>query len=149
MRPGPEALRHQRRAAGKSHMTTLRPLASRVQGAGQSIGRACTVFLRDVGHGLLEVSHNTFALLGFVVAAIALFAASRAELRHDVENHMLSWLQTRQEARTEGTAEALLAMNEPEAILRATAADPKHLTREQASVAMWLSRRYRVAPEPV
>jgi hypothetical protein len=28
------------------------------------------VFLRDVGHGLLEVSHNTLALVGLAVVAV-------------------------------------------------------------------------------
>jgi soluble lytic murein transglycosylase-like protein len=40
-------------------------------------------------------------------------------------------------------------MAEPEAITRATAVDPKELTRQQALVANYLARRYRVAPEPV
>ena len=40
-------------------------------------------------------------------------------------------------------------LSEPEAINRATAADPKQLTRQQAAVALWISRRYRVAPEPI
>ena len=40
-------------------------------------------------------------------------------------------------------------LGEPDAILRATASDPKDLSRAQASVALWLSRRYHVAPEPV
>jgi len=40
-------------------------------------------------------------------------------------------------------------LGEPDAIARATAANPKDLNRAQAAVAGWLSRRYRVAPEPV
>ena len=35
------------------------------------------------------------------------------------------------------------------AVNRATATDPKDLTRQQSAVALWLARRYRVAPEPV
>jgi soluble lytic murein transglycosylase-like protein len=58
-------------------------------------------------------------------------------------------LQARHEARTEGTLEALADLSEPDAIARATAYDPKDLTRQQAAVAIWLSRRYHVAPEPV
>ena len=38
---------------------------------------------------------------------------------------------------------------EPDAVARATAADPKSLPRQQAAVAQWLSKRYKVAPEPV
>ena len=40
-------------------------------------------------------------------------------------------------------------LGEPDAIARATASDPKDLSRAQAAVALWLSRRYHVAPEPV
>ncbi|MEO5697306.1 MAG: lytic transglycosylase domain-containing protein [Burkholderiaceae bacterium] len=102
-----------------------------------------------MGHGLLEVSHNTLALLGLVLAAVLVFAAGRADLRHDAEAWALDWLQTRQEARAE-PADALAAeLREPGAISRATASDPRGLTRQQAAVAQWLSRRYHVAPEPV
>jgi hypothetical protein len=36
-----------------------------------------------------------------------------------------------------------------DAIERATATDPHHLPKQQAAVAYWLSKKYRVAPEPV
>lgn len=38
---------------------------------------------------------------------------------------------------------------EPGASERATASNPKDLPREQAAVAYWLSKKYRVAPEPL
>jgi soluble lytic murein transglycosylase-like protein len=105
------------------------------------------LFLRDVGAGLLEVSHNTLALVGLCVVAVCLFAAGRDELRLAAEEHALDWLQARQEARE--PAEEPAAVTEPDAVARATAADPKALPRQQAAVAGWLSRRYKVAPEPV
>lgn len=104
------------------------------------------VFLRDVGAGLLEVSHNSLALLGLCVVGIALFAGGRSELRTALEQQALDWLLARQEAREPLYAGAQLG---PEAVARATAADPKALPRQQAAVANWLSRRYKVAPEPV
>jgi hypothetical protein len=108
------------------------------------------VFLRDVGQGLLEVSHNSLALLGLVFLGSLLFIGGRAELRHDLEARTLNWLQARHEARIEPqvlTPEQELV--EPDAVIRATAADPKELNRQQAAVAQWLARRYRVAPEPI
>ena len=112
--------------------------------------RSAAVFLRDVGHGLLEVSHNTLALLGLVIAAVLLFAACHSDLRHEAEVRALGWLQARQEARVEPVMPTLAAeLSEPDAIARATASDPKALSRQQAAVAQWLARRYRVAPEPV
>jgi hypothetical protein len=130
--------------------------ASGVAAVGRALGRGAaqsiSVFLRDVGQGLLEVSHNTLALLGLMLAAVLIFAAGRADIRHEAEAWALGWLQARQEARAEPLdADSLLAaeLSEPDAIARATASDPKELSRQQAAVANWLSRRYRVAPEPV
>ena len=50
------------------------PLLQAVQG----LARGSQVFLRDVGHGLLEVSHNTFALVGFAAATQAGNAANQS-----------------------------------------------------------------------
>jgi hypothetical protein len=109
-----------------------------------------SVFLRDVGHGLLEVSHNSLALLGLAVVGVALFAAGRADLRHALEAETLNWLQARHEARQPRAMDAQEPdLGEPDAIARATAVDPKDLSRTQAAVAVWLARRYHVAPEPV
>jgi len=117
--------------------------------ASQAVGESVGVFLRDVGQGMLEVSHNTLALLGLAVVAISLFGAGRADIRMAAEQHMFDWLQARQEARAEPDTDSLADLNEPSAVARATAADPKDLPRQQAAVANWLSRKYRVAPEPV
>src|SRR5690606_19618236 len=38
---------------------------------------------------------------------------------------------------------------EPAAIERSTATNPKELPKEQAAVAYWISKKYRVAPEPI
>ena len=138
-------------------MTSLRKMKHLAHAATRGTVDSTAVFLRDVGHGLLEVSHNTLALLGLMVAVALLFAASHKEALHSAEADMLSWLQSRQELRQEVSQEALVDAFqereaehvEPDAVARATAADPKDLTRQQAAVAQWLSRRYRVAPEPV
>jgi hypothetical protein len=127
-------------------------LTSALRSVRNASAQSASVFLRDVGHGLLEVSHNTLALIGLMLAAVLLFAAGRADVRHEAEAWTLGWLQARQEARElpPGPAELLAAeLSEPDAVARATASDPKELSRQQAAVAQWLARRYRVAPEPV
>ena len=43
----------------------------------------------------------------------------------------------------------LVAVAEPDAVARATAADLTELPRQQAVLATWISRRYKVAPEPI
>ncbi|OGB05758.1 MAG: lytic transglycosylase [Burkholderiales bacterium RIFCSPHIGHO2_12_FULL_69_20] len=119
-----------------------------LRAAGSTCVDSARVFLRDVGAGLFEVSHNSLALLGLCVVGVALFAGGRAEMRTLVEQHALGWLQARQEARDPARIN-VQPEPEPDAVARATAADPKALPRQQAAVAQWLSRRYKVAPEPV
>lgn len=107
------------------------------------------VFLRDVGHGLLEVSHNTLALVGLAAVAVLVFTAGRADIRHQAEVVALEWLQTRHDQRETAAGNVLQAATEPNAVARATAADPTSLPRQQAAVAHWLAKRYKVAPEPI
>ena len=130
-------------------MTALRRLIAQARQLGVASAASAGVFLRDVGQGLLEVSHNTLALLGLVAVGAVLFIGGRADLRQSIEAQTLDWLQARQDARTD-PAELLAAeLAEPEAVARPTAASLKELTRQQAAVAVWISCRYHVAPEPI
>lgn len=115
----------------------------------QKAREGASVFLRDVGHGLLEVGHNGLALLGFTVLLAVVFAIGHDDLRHRAEVAALEWLQSRQEARIDANPDLTVALAEPMAVDRATAADPGALDRPQAAVANWISRRYGVALEPV
>ncbi|MFO1266678.1 MAG: lytic transglycosylase domain-containing protein [Rubrivivax sp.] len=126
----------------------MRPI-DLLQRARRATSRSVGVFVRDVGDGLLEVSHNTLALVGLAAVAVAAFGASRPELRHQAEVIALEWLQDRHEQRELAAGNVLVGLSEPEAVSRATATDPGSLTKEQAAVAQWLARRYRVAAEPV
>ena len=130
-------------------MTSLRQLKDLTASVQRGTSQSVMVFLRDVGQGLLEVSHNTLALVGLLLVAGLVFAAGRADLRGTAETQMLSWLQERQDARAEPAEQLAVALTEPAAVSRATAANPKDLNRQQAAVAHWLARRYRVAPEPI
>ena len=115
----------------------------------RSVRTACAVFARDVGNGLLEVSHNGLAFVGLLVLTVLVFVAGQPDIRHGAEKLALGWLQERNEARAEQDGNLLLAVAEPDAVSRATAADPRDLNRQQAAVAQWLARRYKVAPEPI
>jgi len=112
--------------------------------------RSTGIFLRDVGHGLLEVSHNMLALLGLLVVAAVLFAMGRADLRDSVERQALGWLQERHALQSDDlTLTSLPDDAETASLARSLATDPASLSRQQAAVASWLARRYRVAQEPV
>ena len=129
-------MRAVRKTASRSTDATISVARTVADSSARSMG----VFLRDVSQGLLEVSHNTLALFGLVIAAVALFVAGRADLRHDAEAWTLGWLQARQESRVVPVVDPLVAeLSEPDAIARATASDPKELSRQQAAVANWLS----------
>lgn len=130
-------------------MTALRRWMTQARRVGDASVGSVGIFLRDVGQGLLEVSHNTLALLGLLAVGAVIFVGGRADLRESIEAKTLDWLQARQDARTD-PAELLAAqLADPAAIARATAANPKELTRQQANVAHFIARRYRVAPEPI
>lgn len=103
---------------------------------------AVRTFAIDVANGFLAIIHNSFALLGLAVAFSALTLFARPDLRDAGESQLRSWLAARQIAEL-GMPVELAASD------RATATNPKSLPKEQASVAYWLSKKYRVAPEPI
>lgn len=122
-----------------------------LRGAAAAVGQSIRTIVSDIGRGMLVISHNMLALLGLAVLAVLLFAAGRADLRHQVETQALAWLQARELARADPVDALLMAAaaDDPHALRRVTATDPAELAREQAAVAGWIARRYRVAPEPV
>jgi soluble lytic murein transglycosylase-like protein len=106
------------------------------------VAQALRTFASDVAEGFFEITHNGFALVGVTVVFALAMLSVRPDLRQAGEAQLMSWLQARQVA-------ALGMVPELDAIDRATAANPKDLPKQQAAIAYWLSKKYRVAPEPV
>ncbi|NBX54606.1 MAG: lytic transglycosylase domain-containing protein [Betaproteobacteria bacterium] len=98
--------------------------------------------LEDIGHGFFLISHNGFALVGVSVVLLCALLILRPELRSSSEALLMSWLQERQ-------SDSLGFATDIDAADRATANDPRELPKQQANLAYWLSRKYRVAPEPL
>ncbi len=105
------------------------------------MARALRTFATDVAQGFFEITHNGFALLGLAVAFCAITLVARPDLRQAGETRLVSWLNARNAVHAEPM--------ELDAIDRATALNPSDLPKQQAAVAHWLSRKYRVAPEPI
>ncbi len=105
-------------------------------------------FVADIAEGFFEITHNGFALLGLAVACAVVMLGARPDLRDSGEAQLRGWLQARQIALAPAPDPTEPAA-EMDAVERATAANPKELPKAQAAVAYWLSRKYRVAPEPV
>lgn len=110
--------------------------------ASQKISQGLRTFASDIAQGFFEITHNGFALFGLAVVFTIITLTARPELRQASELKLIGWLQDRQLEMTGIEVEA-------DAIDRATAADPRDLPKQQAAVAYWLSKKYRVAPEPL
>jgi hypothetical protein len=99
-------------------------------------------FANDVVDGFFELTHNGFALVGLVVMFLCLTLVARPELRQSAELKLIGWLQSRQ-------IESGGFDVGPDATDRTTAIDPRDLPKQQAAVAYWLSKKYRIAAEPL
>ena len=96
----------------------------------------------DVADGFVEITHSGAALLGMGVLLSGVVLAVQPQLRDQGETALRTWLQDRQIAATGVTPEL-------NAIERATASNPADLPKEQAQVAFWIAKKYKVAPEPL
>ena len=121
----------------------------KLRAAAAATRRSATLFAGDVGRGMLEIGHNGLAMLGLTVVIVLVFAAGRPDVRERTETWALGWLQERQDSRNEASDDVTVAAAEPSAVERATAVHPSALTKQQAALARWISRRYNVALEPV
>ncbi|MDP2371261.1 transglycosylase SLT domain-containing protein [Rhodoferax sp.] len=110
--------------------------------ASQKLSQGLRTFANDIAQGFFEVTHNGFALVGLAVMFAVITLTARPDLREAGEIRLMSWLQARQPV-----AQAM--EGSVDAIDRATATDPQDLPKQQATVAYWLSKKYRVAPEPL
>ena len=119
----------------------------------RSVLNAARATAVDTYQGFMAVTHNSVALLGTVLVVGLITLSLNTEWRLAGEQKLLGWLMDRQEAvaaaEEEANPTALTFEAEPTVVDRVTAALPHELPKQQAKVAFWLSRKYRVAPEPV
>ena len=99
-------------------------------------------FAADVAQGFFAITHNSMAVVGLSIFFVFVALSVRPDLRAVTEAKLISWLRERQYDATGISTDA-------DAVDRATAADPRDLPKQQAYLAYWLSRKYRVAPEPL
>lgn len=110
----------------------------------KTTARGLKTFGSDVVDGFFEITHNGSALVGLATVFAVLALTARPDLRATGEQHLVGWLESRKPVvLVDATAP------EPTAIDRTTAARPHELPKQQAAVAYWLSKKYRVAAEPL
>ncbi len=110
--------------------------------ATQQFTKGLRIVATDIAQGFFEITHNGFALLGLAGVFAIITLTARPEIRQAGEIQLMGWLQNRHVVATGIAAE-------PDAVERATAANPQALPKQQAAVAFWLSKKYSVAPEPL
>jgi soluble lytic murein transglycosylase-like protein len=106
-------------------------------------------FACDVVEGFVKITRNGLALVGVAVLLAAALLLVRPDLRQQGEERLSAWLNARQAAVAAAEQAGEPDVSEPDASERATAANPADLPSEQARVALWIARKYHVAPEPV
>ena len=94
----------------------------------------------DIRAGFVEVTRHGMAVLGMAVLALLILFAARPELQTAASDVVLGWIQSPQDD------DAALA--DPGAS-RSTALAIQALSPEQLAVTQWLSRKYRISPEPL
>jgi len=98
------------------------------------------VVLVDLGRGLFLVTHSSLSMLGLASTALVLALWWQPAWLHAGESALFEWLRERN---------VLVSWLPENVVERAAALELSQLPASQAAVADWLSRRYRVAPEPV
>jgi soluble lytic murein transglycosylase-like protein len=95
--------------------------------------------------GLLKLTRHSLALLGLVSLASVLFFASQPAWRTSASLNLLSWLNARQDGAFDlsATAPAKPLLSSMEG------AGQWALSEEQEAITRWLSRRYKLSPEPL
>ena len=99
-------------------------------------------FASDVGNGFVNISHQSFALLGVLAVFLCLLMLARPEVRLVTVQSVQTWLSER------------LSLNgdqdpSQQTLLRTFASDPQNLSAGQAALVQSLGRKYRIAAEPM
>ena len=108
----------------------------------KAVARATRTIFCDIAEGTFALLHNGLIMLGAAVAIAAIILASSADLRHAGQEKLSQWVVAREMATTG-------IKPDYGAIARSTALNPLGLGVAEAEVTHWISKKYRVAPEPI
>jgi soluble lytic murein transglycosylase-like protein len=95
--------------------------------------------------GLLKITRHSLAFFGVACLALMVMLVSQPDLKVSATERLLGWLDSRQDPLSENET--------PDVNAQLVSALPSMfalaLSDEQAAVTRWLSRRYKVSPEPM
>ncbi len=115
-------------------MTDQQPVDNNDAGLTAQAHRPTGMRLRNA----LHLTHQSMAVFGLALVLAMLAVLVKPSWRQAAETQLLGWLQERQ-----GHEFEITPLN------RVVVADPSELPEDQALVTDWLSRKYRVAHEPM
>lgn len=95
--------------------------------------------------GLVRITRHSLALLGLAGLVLVLVFASQPDWRLSASQNLLHWLDSRQDSAPETSA--IVPVNP--VVPSFNAASPSVLSEEQEAITRWLSRRYKLSPEPL
>ena len=91
--------------------------------------QSITSLILDIREGFVEITRHSLALVGLTVLAVVLTFSARPGLQTAASEWLMGWLTSRQDEPLAQTVQDLLP--------------------EQAKVTHWLSRKYKVSPQPL
>jgi soluble lytic murein transglycosylase-like protein len=95
---------------------------------------------KDIREGFVEITHHSLAVFGLALVLVCGTFWSRPQLQASASEMLLGWLEIRQL----DSAASPSVDTDP-----ATATNLAQLSAEQLAVTRWLSRKYRVAMQPL
>jgi soluble lytic murein transglycosylase-like protein len=97
---------------------------------------------RFLPKALTRITRHTLAGVGLAVMALALSLALKPEWQMRANQQLLSWLEERQD-------QSIAATTFLSESARATVTPLQVLPQDQMAITQWLSRKYKVSPEPL
>lgn len=102
-------------------------------------------FESHLHQGLLRLTRHSLAMLGLACLALVFAFVSQPDWRQSASHNLMNWLDARQDAALEHTS----VTNADLVPLHLGTVSGLALTDEQQAVTLWLSRRYKLSPEPL
>jgi soluble lytic murein transglycosylase-like protein len=102
--------------------------------------RSLAMVMSDLGRGLFLLTHSGLAMLGVAGLLLVVALWARPDWLAASQQQLYQWLRDQQ---------VLLSWLPEDTTHRVTALDLSDLPADQAAVARWLGKKYRIAPEPL
>ena len=104
-----------------------------------------STMVSDLREGMVEITRHGMAVIGLTVVVITWTLFARPDLQVRVSETLFGWLEIRQM----GQSTHVGSSHDPNPVARSRASLVQELSREQLAITQWLSRKYKISPEPL